>query len=451
MHACDYPTLKIPAKLNLSSHWYLYPRSAFPYPSRISLFQPANMVSTEAERYQPQRLSYFNHALAIHKVDFPIYYIECLSERHFIIAGGGGSSKTGVHNQINIMELVPAGNSCAADLILKFHTPEEIPDAIMNGSLMRSMPLVNTRLITGGQRPVSYHIIFNPCSKKFEINHYEILDDELPMTDTKCVKCTPSKLFAGTIDGHLTVWKVSSDDKRMERRIRAHSKEIDEVDIDPISKQIVTLSRSEGRCAVWNMSNLELVKEFKKDFINRSGGGDIGGAKLCYRSCRFTYDAITEQSETPQDSYLVIICNSVPKGSSQVFRWNTKNLEKSTSALLCDDNVMAMTVSLDGKFIGVGTRSGSVLVIRTKDFKRIYKINGAHTSAVTNLGFLTPKPESLSLTNCDICPLLSVSIDRRIVLHRPRGNSLALDATKIIVIVLIIYISFYILYKNYTD
>ena len=36
----------------------------------------------------------------IAKSDFPMYLIKSLSERHFLVAGGGGQAKTGVSNAI---------------------------------------------------------------------------------------------------------------------------------------------------------------------------------------------------------------------------------------------------------------------------------------------------------------------------------------------------------------
>lgn len=32
------------------------------------------------------------------KVNFPLYAVEMLTERHFVVAGGGGAAKTGVYN-----------------------------------------------------------------------------------------------------------------------------------------------------------------------------------------------------------------------------------------------------------------------------------------------------------------------------------------------------------------
>lgn len=32
------------------------------------------------------------------KVNFPLYAVEMLTDRHFVVAGGGGAAKTGVSN-----------------------------------------------------------------------------------------------------------------------------------------------------------------------------------------------------------------------------------------------------------------------------------------------------------------------------------------------------------------
>ena len=32
------------------------------------------------------------------KINFPVYGVEMLTDRHFVVAGGGGAAKTGVFN-----------------------------------------------------------------------------------------------------------------------------------------------------------------------------------------------------------------------------------------------------------------------------------------------------------------------------------------------------------------
>lgn len=407
------------------------------------------MESDTPNKFKPQRVSYFNDALVVHLVDFPIFYIECISERHFVVAGGGGASKTGVHNQINILELVPTGDSCAADLMLKYKTPEEVPDAIMTGSLMRDLPIISTRLVTGGRHPTIYSIGFDPTRKSFNVEDFEILRDKQKRAELKCIKYAKGQIFTGGIDGQLTVWNVGDELKEVAKEIRAHQKAIDEIDLDLIKRQIVTLCREEGKCSIWSLANLKLIQEFNKDFINQN---EPPTSKYSYRSCKYAYDTISlgdqKKDVSKLESYLLVACNAVPKtGPSKLYKWSTSTLKNPTSIPLGMEGVMAMTVSLDGKFVAVGTRAGSVQIHEVENLKQIYKIDGAHYNIVTGLEFLAPIPESLSLTNSKTCALLSVSIDRRIVIHRPRRNSLLSRLFTLVIMAILMFITFFFIYN----
>lgn len=409
------------------------------------------MESRPERKFKPQRLNYFTDSLAIYVADFPIYYIESISERHFIVAGGGGSSKTGVHNQINVFELVPTRESCAAELVTKYQTPEEIPDAIMAASLMKDLPIIDTRLVTAGTNATIYHVNFDQSKKSFFVTDYEILEDPGMKAEIKSIKYIPDKILAGGIDGFLTIWDVAGNDKSVVKQFKAHGKEIDEIDVDTENQQIATLSRGEGRLAIWNMSNFKLIKEFKKDVINKSTGSNSLGPSYSYRSCRYACDKTSsDKSRSNHDSFLLIVCNPIPaKSSSLLYKWSTNDFKQVACKSLRTEGVMAMSVSLDGKFVAIGTRSGGVSIFEVKKLKQIYNIEGAHHNAVTNIEFLDPKPESLSLTNSKKCPLLSVSIDRRIVLHRPKNRSLFVTCCKTLIIVFMIYFIFFNIVYDY--
>lgn len=404
------------------------------------------MEPNTPKRYTPQKLKWFSNALVVHLVDFPIYYIQCISERHFIIAGGGGSSKTGVHNQINILELIPQGDSCAAELIMKYHTPNEIPDAIMTGSLIKDSSIISTRLVTGGSNATIYRIEYHTNKKTFEIIDYNCLKDDKVKIEMKSVLYMPGKILTGGIDGQLYIW--DSNDKILENKIKAHGKEIDEIDVNLIDQQIVTLARDESRCAVWNITNYNLIHEFKKEFINTDANV---GFKYAYRSCKYAYNTNLDSTKKPSlDSFLLIACNPIPaKGSSIIYRLSSNNFKDIRSSSVTTDGIMAMTVSSDGKFVAIGTRSGNVNIFEVKNLKQTYKIEAAHCNAITNLAFLPTKPESLSLTNSKSCALLSASIDRRIVLHRPEKTSLLSNLCKILFMVMMLYLLFFVIYSNY--
>ncbi len=63
-----------------------------------------------------------SHLLA--RVNYPMYGVKCLSERHICVAGGGGQAKTGIANTCEIYELVYdyKYNTCKARLITHYDT-----------------------------------------------------------------------------------------------------------------------------------------------------------------------------------------------------------------------------------------------------------------------------------------------------------------------------------------
>lgn len=394
------------------------------------------MMQQDSKPQPVRRLSYFHDALSLHTVDFPIFYVESISERHVVIAGGGGSSKTGVHNQINIIELSPSNGACYASLVAKFR---DIPDAIMSGSLMRDLPIARTRLVTGGAHPTIYQLSFDSVNKDFNVGKHEILRDAKTRSEVKCVKYAAGKIFAGGIDGQLTIW----EDKEVTSEIKAHNKEVDEIDVDTINGHVVTLSRGEGRFVVWNLSNLRSIQEYTNKDFNKTAG-----VTYCLRSCRYAYET-NNKGIVPS---LLIACNPIPakNQSCLLCKMSIKSNELTVivNKLVNADGVMAMTVNLNGKLVAIGTRSGGVSVFDVRSLAQIYNINSAHHNAVTDLTFLPPTQESLSLTDSKECPLLSVSIDRRLILHRPSAQSLPRRWITYIVIMLVMYLIFFFISKH---
>lgn len=400
----------------------------------------------------PVKIRYFSNALALCCVDFPIFYIESISERHIIIAGGGGSSNTGVHNQINVLELIPTDESCAAELVLKYRTPKDAPYAIMNGSLMIDSPSTDTRFVTCGDRTVIiYDLSFELDRRSYTINDYTFLNDPRIEADIDCVKyATGGRILTGGHDGQLTVWNVNiSKGTNIETSFKAHTEAIDEIDINLMTGQIITLSRDEDRAIMWDLKSCKMIKEFGKDMINlgsKSTNANLS-IKYKYRSCRFAYDTTTSGTS---DSCLLIACNP-SSGFSQIYKWSTKNDEfrKIDCQPVTKDGISALQVSKDGDYVAIGTRSGGVAVFDVKTLREIYKLDSAHHNAVTRLEFLPPKHESLTLTNSRLCPLLSVSIDRQLILHRPGRESILYKAFKMLLWAIISFLAFLFVYIYY--
>lgn len=81
-----------------------------------------------------------DHLLA--RVNFPLYSVEMLTNRHCLVAGGGGSAKTGVANGFvsNISQL-GISSECVVDFIRLNYVVRAIPFGISN-NVMRSQSLL---------------------------------------------------------------------------------------------------------------------------------------------------------------------------------------------------------------------------------------------------------------------------------------------------------------------
>lgn len=403
--------------------------SCIHYSSKIT----TEMAQDVTKSFQPKRIRYLSDALLINKVDFPIYYIECLSERHFIVAGGGGSAKTGVHNQINVFELIPCPRSCSAQLVMQFKTPQDLPDAIMNGSMMPDQPLISPRMVAAGANLTIFDLQYKPTDKSYQVTNYVSLHNEQVSSEMKCVKCARSKIVAGGMDGQLTVWDNCSDDEYTFKETQAHNESIDEIDYDEDQDQIVTLSRFENKVAIWRADTLALVKQFQNDLINTDT------MKYKFRS--------TKYATASKTTYLIVGCNSLDTklGKAKIYRWKTSEnkFDKYDVSQLPLNGIMAMTTSSDGRHIGIGTQCGSVYIVKLDNLSTVYSFRESHSNVITDIAFLPSIPESQTLTDSDNCSLLSVSIDRHIVLHRSKSGYIRSMLNPIVFVVAMYFLTRY--------
>lgn len=374
------------------------------------------MKPNSAINGKPVKVKYFSNARIICSVDFPIFFIECISERHFVVAGGGGASKCGVVNELDIFELIPDEDSCSAKLVTKYPIPSDIPYAIMNASLLTDQSIASPQLATSGEDLIIYKMSYSPDSRAFDVLSYVRLFNRQVKAEWKAIKCIPEKILIGSEDGDLSIWDVNEGSERPTCTIKAHSKTIDEIDYDSCSKQVATLSRAEGKCSIWNVENIKRLKDIRADIVKDDG-------KYLFRSCKYANNSLTSHQSKSSASPLLIACNPLNKNMSpKICIWSTADASKHHVLEIPTTQISAMSVSGDARYVGTGSTNGSVHIFDLRSMKLIYKIEGAHNNSITEVQFLPPKQESRTLTGTKTCALLSGSLDRRIVLHIPKAN-----------------------------
>ncbi|KAG9342765.1 hypothetical protein JZ751_015629 [Albula glossodonta] len=221
---------------------------------------------------------------------FPLYTVKVHRETGLVItAGGGGASKTGIKNGVHFLGLELVGGRHSATLL---HSHDTDTRATMNlalgGDVIAAGQDANCCLMRFKQRSVKDGR--KPSAKgagddgeqtaprrrggrrqtegggdetrdetpQMSVETVgEVCSDSNP-TDPlqKCVRFSAdlSLLLTGGTDGHVRVWEYPAMKEKLD--FKAHEGEIEDLDISPDNKQVVTVGRDFG-CSVW--SNDQLV------------------------------------------------------------------------------------------------------------------------------------------------------------------------------------------------
>lgn len=383
-------------------------------------------------------------ALTLSAVNIPIYVIKSLGHCHLVIAGGGGSAKTGINNKIIIYEIVATKKACQLNQVQEILLES---DAIMTGALMSSLnydekDISSGSLFATAGSPTNmlrlYNIRFTfPDPFKMDIHasleRVAIDDTTLENDGYKCLVsgqggCT---LMGGGMNGSVTIWPNMNNLKSF-TKFQALSGEIDEIDVHPDGVQVMILSRKKG-CFVWDVWKGKKLHELSKTSVN----SDANSVTYEFRSCKFS--PTINKKDSTACLYTVSNPPNCVKAASKLLKWETQQYKIVKQIHVGFDAIMALAISKDDRFIGLGTAVGSVYIHNSSNLQQIYNVKKAHNIFVTSLEFLPPTPESKLLTNTDTCSLVSVSVDQKIVLHRPTQSSLRYGIISRILIFLLIY------------
>ncbi|XP_055850950.1 prolactin regulatory element-binding protein [Episyrphus balteatus] len=398
------------------------------------------------------------------RVNFPLYAVEMLTSRHVLVAGGGGSSKTGVANGFEIYEIYHNGQHFVAEEIVRHETGANV---VMNFAVKNTerrsyllagqeshcqMYFVNPRIVIdgeqpaegkkkspppverpnengvrrrGGQQPSGVEDLPNGQRRTSSLEdddmkafkkriRFDIKASDSIQTDfltqeplQRVVRIAPNggSMATGGTDGYLRVWSFPQMVKRSD--IQAHTKEIDDIDFSPDSKFIVTISK-DGQGNVWDTSTSKLHHKLSWDTPE--------GAKYLYKRCR--YGTI----EASRDNYrLFTITNPLGKVGKQrgyLQQWNCDDGHLKM-AVGIDESLASLAVRDDGRFVAVGTMfSGSVSIYIAFSLQRVLHIPNAHSMFVTGLEFLPiTNQQGPPISSDTEAAVLSISVDNKVCIH----------------------------------
>ncbi|EDW87935.1 prolactin regulatory element-binding protein [Drosophila yakuba] len=399
------------------------------------------------------------------RVNFPLYAVDMLTSRHILVAGGGGSSKTGVANGFEIYELYHNGSHFCAEEVLRHETganvvmnfavrnggrrgylcagqeahcqmyyvqpriqseedgngngvgvgdgkpvPEERPHE--NGNVRQRNAHSGVEPVANGHRPP---LSTADILRQFQRLHFDIQAADVVQTDflkgaeplQRVVRISGNgRLMAtGGTDGKLRVWTFPQ--MTLAAELAAHSKEIDDLDFSPDSKLVASISK-DAQGLVWDLASGQLQHKLQWKTPE--------GAKYLFKRCR--YGTVEAQKNHYR---LFTIANPLGKVGKQrgfLQHWDSAGGQLRQSVAI-DESLSSLAVRDDGRFVAVGTMfSGSVSMYIAFSLQRVLHIPHAHSMFVTGLQFLPiTNEEGPPISSDTEAAVLSISVDNKVCIH----------------------------------
>lgn len=367
--------------------------------------------------------------------NLPMYSIQSFLKNYILVAGGGGSSKTGILNGFEVFKIGRDGKTLTLSRVLRYDSG---PNVIMNCCTNLSG---NKIYIVANEddkcRQYIANIVIEPtfqngiASKEINFNITKgdsLLTDfsqDEPLQRIVKVNSDGNVMVTGGTDGCIRLWNFpirKSKETVPLKTYEGHTKEIDDIDISSDGKFIVSVAK-DGKAYHWNtVTNIQsaLIHPINdKQIFKRCKFGTINNKPI--------YNIFTIANGTKQKSYLQ--------------RWSEKNTI--LFELMFSEPTSALAVTKDGQYIAVGTMfTGSVSIHEASNLKTIYNVKQAHAMFVTGLQFLDG-----NLTPDMRAAVLSISVDNRVCFHSVPSIKLVPYWQMLVIIHLILLLFYFIIFK----
>ncbi|KAI8427417.1 hypothetical protein MSG28_001964 [Choristoneura fumiferana] len=371
------------------------------------------------------------------RVDFPLYTLQTLTNRHVLVAGGGGASNTGVANGFEIFELSHNGERFVAEEVMRHETG---PNVVMTCSVRTAD---NRTYLTAGQE-----------------SHCQLYRVNIRMVDAAEMRRGSFRAENGlirkrrrTVSENENISKTDKNSNTMEKRMSFEIRPSDSVQTDfgpDALQRVVSISHS-GKLAatggvdckvrVWAFPAMKLLF----DGLARLWGTAArapprltvacqppNGTNYLFRRCRYLPQPPNGTNylfrrcrfgpiEDKKGEYrMFTIANPLARSGKQtglVQLWSPSDGALRRSVLV-GESLSALAVRDDGRFVGVGTMfSGSVHVYVAFNLQRVLHVKRAHRMFVTGLAFLPVAGFGPPITSGAEAALLSISVDNCLRVH----------------------------------
>ncbi|KAF4087991.1 hypothetical protein AMELA_G00077650 [Ameiurus melas] len=383
----------------------------------------------------------------LYRAPFPLYTVKVDPKTGLIItAGGGGASKTGIKNAVQFLGLELVGSQHSATLL---HSHDTGSCANMNmalgGDVIAAGQDGNCRVMRfrqqgpkkgrsaapkdgsgdqgnarrrgaksqngagdagGGGDPQT-----KDTSVQILVDKVGEVQSDLSPQDPlqKCVRFSSDLklLLTGGADGYVRAWEYPSLKEKL--NFKAHHDEVEDIDISPDNKRIVTAGR-DFACSVWSDDQLMLGLRWHDHMPH------ITEKMYRYQSCRF---AKVEDQKDALRLYTVQIPHKRERKPPPCYltKWDGRTFLPLLIKPCGNEVISCLSVSDSGTFLGLGTVTGSVSIHIAFSLQRLYYVQESHGIVVTDLAFLPDAPKSKPVKGNNEVAMLSVAVDSRCQLH----------------------------------
>eukprot|EP00118_Oscarella_pearsei_P024754 m.306722 g.306722 ORF g.306722 m.306722 type:complete len:389 (+) comp41532_c0_seq1:18-1184(+) len=320
-------------------------------------------------------------------VDYPLYAIVSLKEGRVLVAGGGGSSKTGVPNRVEIYELTGRNGQikkscvCSQDVGNRSVMNASVDPAQRYVSLGQDASCRILRLSQSGFAspvPAKSLVRWRKPTARWNLETFaeKVTDFGIEGGFQKVVRFNLSGgiLATGGADGRVRTWKFPV--MMLGWVLEGHDDEVDDLAFHHSRDQLVSVSR-DCSAFVWNLTSGKCVEMLNSTRIAKPGS-------YRHRTCRFG----------SRGSQVWLYTGFVPtKGanSSYLCCFHGETYKLLSYATVSNDTITKVDTSSGGNYVAAGTMGGSVIIYQTADggLQLVKQVDHVHQAFVTGLAFVT--------------------------------------------------------------
>lgn len=362
----------------------------------------------------------------IKTLTYPAYCIKTLDNGLVILSGGGGTSKTGVGNSIEIGRIDYDTSTQTSFSVIYNFTP--------NDAIMKFVCFLNENdiyLVAAVGCSIETYKMNKTVDKTDQklavgtsltlVNQIKI-PNQLEVTSLASYEFKSTKFVcAGTTNGSLLIIDIFNE-KILKQIDKQHSKEIDDIQVDS-NNNLLSISK-DNRAFIWSLEDFSKKIELKAK--------NIDDKVFRIRHGRFSNNSKLFTTHIP-------IVRSNKNLKCFIIKWNSVNFTQEKSFCVPNTIITAFQININGSRLVFGDYEGRIVLI-DDNFNTLARFTKKHASVVTDLAFCHD-----SLAPYDNNKLiLSLSIDRTIQCYKylSVNGSLAMNYY----FILLIFIAFCLIF-----